>query len=762
MDAWESRLAIAATALVLSTFMNVAAIPTFYGGGLENTETWTRVPWLNATIFVSSGDFQHYPWEADHLMRLADMGVRINFRVDWWNRFWNGERAWNTSVIDFYYNATRLSLLEDELDLIFGHMDMEKIWAVTLSEEGPGASYRFFRTPQQRAKYNATYHAETGCWLSDPAHMNRAESQTYERWLNAKNTWLYNHLYDWVKGRWPHLQVYQFIFLYPGAPPVWVAGADLTGLKMDAYMGDLYFYEVYDNPLWLYEHIRQFKTSYPDEEYHIWLWGQEPWRKAGLQGGFEHARRNSWVAYLAGADAIGWFNWNYENGTAWDREDPMGKRLIAYTNRLNAELGKLPVFKPQPQVLVIRDNMNYQLGLSCELGLFNEWDTVNQRTLVSEDTDLSRYRLVVAAEDSYMDGAVQKLNEYVAGGGSLILLTGFGWEQTNFYYNGSRTEFLCERGIRQEHVWGDVHIDVAEPNLLNVTLSYDHYGSLLGIPASQLTENHRPIGEYTYIDSGNRIDACPMVLYHNRSNPAEGSILYFGFQNSRSHPNPKYRDVVEAFLQETNYTRYVYRTVTRAYAANYLGLTGSLAKPGQENMVITQGEAGEGAVLAGVSNFNDEPMNVTYSLDLRRFQLEPGSYNVYLLDEGTYMGVIDSEGHTLTVPLTVPLQGTKLIWVSTYEAQQIETVNIFPSIPTEDDVQGFWPEKPEEETEPEPEPEAEPEQAQEQKPETPEEDTFRIRGFPYASIIVALTALTALFRRERRKLIARHRFIWLK
>jgi len=114
-------------------------------------------------------------------------------------------------------------------------------------------------------------------------------------------------------------------------------------------------------------------------------------------------------------------------------------------------------------VLVIRDNMNYQLGLCSELGVFSEWDAVSQRALIAEDLDLSEYRLVVASEDAYLSGVVERLNEYVKGGGNLLLLGGFGWEQDNFYYNGSRTEFLIEKGVNQEHIWGDLYFDVSEP-----------------------------------------------------------------------------------------------------------------------------------------------------------------------------------------------------------------------------------------------------------------------------------------------------------
>jgi len=737
----------------------IGAVETFYGGGLDNPDTWERLIYLNTTIFVSSGDFQHYPYEAEHIMGLADQGVNVNFRVDWWNRLWNGEVAWNTSVVDLFYNSTLMGLLEAELDWIFGFLDMDKIWAVTLSEEGPGASYWYFRTPKQLRKYNETFHSETGYWLRDWRNMNKTEEIILEEWLTQKNTWVFNYLYDYVKVQWPHLQVFQFIFLFPGAPPVWVGGADLSGLKADAHMGDLYFYDVYDNPFWLYEFIRQFKTSYPELDYHIWLWGEEPWTEGGLSGGFDHALRNAWIAYLAGADGIGWFNWHYEHGWIWNREDPLGKRLIAYTNRLNEELEKLPVMKLEPQVLVIRDNMNYQLGLCSEFGVFSEWDAISQRALIAEDLDLSEYRLVVVSEEAYLSEVVERLNEYVRGGGNLLLLGGFSWEQLNFYYNGSRTEFLNEKGVNQEHIWGDIYFNISEPNPLNLTLQYNHIkSSVLGIPGDQLTENHHPIGEFHYLEEGGDVvtEICPLVLYHNASNPGEGSILYWGIPSgpgpTQGEPEVKYKDVVEAFLPDRNYTRYLYRVVTRAFAGNYLRLNGSLAEEGLENMIVTQAEIDEGVILAGLMNFYQESVNITYRLDLSRFDLEPDAYWVHSLDDGMTLGWFESDGSILEIPLEINPQGTRLLLVSGVELKPSYSVDVSPNVPTEEEVEGFWPSIPVEEPEPEPEPEPGPSPEPEPGPEpSPEKKPWVIPGFSYESIVLGIAIATLLLFLFKRK-----------
>ena len=726
--------------------LRINAIPTYYGGGIDNNDTWRRLLFLNTTIFGSSGDFWHYPWESENIKGLADEGVLINFRINWWDRFSNGELAWNTSVVDFYYNSTLMELLEEEIDWSLNFLDLDKTWAITLSEEGPGAAYRHFWKIEKFEKYNSTYHSETGFWLKPRYTLNKTESIVLDEWLNQKNNWFNNYLYDYIKGKNPDIQVFQFIFLYPGAIPVWGGGGELSGLRADGHLGDLYYYDVYLNPFWLYEYIRLYKTTYPDTPYHIYLWGEEPWTVAGLAGGFEHARRNAWITYLGGADAIAWFNWHYELEWMWGREDALGKRMIAYTTKLNAELEKLPVFKSKPDVLVIRDQpISVQLGLCSELGLFNEWDTISQKALIAEQPDLSQYKLIVASEDVYLSETVETLNQYVRDGGNLVLLGGFGWEQENYYYNGSRTRFLNEVGITQQHIWGDILIEIDESNLLDLSLSYEHLSSsLLGIPTSQLTSNHDSIGVFSFMDSGNLIDDVnPLVFYHNEENPNEGSILYWGVPKSNSHPLPEYEDVVESFIDEMNYTRYLYRTITRAYAVNYLGMSGSLAKKGEENLIITQAQIEEDVILAGISNFNEYSMEIQYSLDLDRFDFEYGTYDIYSLDKGSILGEITTDENIITISVEVEPQATRLLWI-TKENPPDYSIEIFPVVPSDEDVEDFWPV--EAEPIPEPEPEPEPEPQPEPEPDQPEVEEGEpwIPGYPVTALTLAIILYTVI------------------
>ena len=692
-----SFVLILVSILSLGYLSVVSALPTFYGGSFDRG-LWPRVVDTNVRLFESGADFFHYPWMAEDVHQLADQDIKIIFRIFWWWPFYNGQIAWNTSVVDFYYNASVLKLLEQEIDWQLSHLNMSKIWGVTLSDEEPGYAYQYFWTPASLQKYNETYHSETGFWLRGRYDLNQTEEFVLNDWLTEKFVGVFNHVYDYIKSEWPHLRVFQFTWLWPGAPPVWVGGINLGDLNADAYMTDLYFYDAYDNPFWLYEFVRQTRSTFPDRDYYFYLWGEEAWPEAGLSGGFEHIRRNAFVAYLAGVDAVGWFNWHYIHGNIWERDDPLGKRLLVYTNRLNEELAKLPRFTPKPQVLVIRDQMmSFQVGLCADLGFLNEWDAVGQNVFAKKD--LSQYRLIIANEDRYREEVVEKLNEYVKSGGNLILLGGFGWEQRNIYDNATRTsKFLIEEGVRQEHIWGDMSINISEPNLLGLDLQFRLLkSSMLAIAKDTLTENHHAIGEFYAIDeSGNPspIEYCPLVLYHNSSNPGEGSILYWGVPSgpgpTHGIPDPQYEDAVEAFLPEYNYTRFLYRTVSTAFAKNYLHLNGSVATSQTENMIMTQSKIDNGIILAGVSNCHPHPVNINYTLDLDRFDLPEGEYFVHSLDENLTLGWFESQQSLLEVPLSVVENGTRLLLISRDRLDPSYSVNIFPDIPTAEEVEDLW------------------------------------------------------------------------
>ena len=140
-------------------------------------------------------------------------------------------------------------------------------------------AYYHFMSQEAFEKYNDTYHSEEDFWLrwkdSGVYFGSSSEEPVLSDWLSEKFVWVFNHLHDYIKGKWPHLRVFQFTGPWPAAPPVFVGGINVNDLKADAYMADLYYYSVYDNPFWLYEFVRHHKSTFPDKELHLHLWGVE-------------------------------------------------------------------------------------------------------------------------------------------------------------------------------------------------------------------------------------------------------------------------------------------------------------------------------------------------------------------------------------------------------------------------------------------------------------------------------------------------------
>ncbi|UCE09302.1 MAG: hypothetical protein JSW61_10020 [Candidatus Thorarchaeota archaeon] len=684
--------------LAATPVSQVGAIPTGFGGALEMENALIRILPTNPTYFAAAPDFFHYPWEAEVIRDLAESGVRVNMKLDWWAPFFNGEIAWNTTAIDFCYNLTLLELLDDEIDWYLSFVEPEWIWALTLSSEEPAGSLAFFSKQDKYEKLNTTYNSETGFWLRWETPINKTEEFVLWEWQREKTIWLFNHIYDYLKAKWPDVLVFQAFFMHPGAPPVWTGGMDISQLKADAYIDNLFYYMAYDNPFWMYEWIRAYKTAFPEKDYHFTTWGQETWpENEGWNGGFEHLRRNAWLTYLSGVDTLTWFTWHYLHGWNWGREDVLGKQQFLYMNRLNAELEKMPVFKPKSQILVLRDYLiSYQTGFASEYGLFNEYDVLSQVNLMNLYVNLSQYEVIIANEEAYYEEVVQKLNDYVASGGNLVLLGGFGWEQKNVYANATRSvKFLMETGVIQEQIGGHLYFNETRPNMLNLSIEYDSLESSIHyLRNDTLTHDHTPIGDFYHVEEDSsltKLDYHPLVMYRNSSNPDEGWTLYWGPRSSRTNHNPMFNDVVDTFLPEHNQTRFLHRNVTRAFLENRLNLTTPVAQQGYEKMLVTQAEIEPGVILAGISNFYNEPRSLNYTLDIGRFGLPTGSYYVHSIDTNETLGSYATSGTTLEVPLDVQANGTRLLLISQEQQESPMTINIFPDIPTPEEVENLWP-----------------------------------------------------------------------
>lgn len=642
----------------------------------------------------------------ERIRQVSEQGIRIHYGLGWW-----GEPGMeHHNALDIYYNESFRNQVHQVIDYHlhgvppdFYHgahewsgLDPElidKIFSAGLSGEEPISSYSWtdlYGPSDDLAKYADIYFEETGHHLKGFNDMLEEEQVVFNEWTNEKNVWVFNHLYDYVKSRWPHLRVFQNMFLDTGPVKCAVYELKANGFMIDVYLAGFFVEEDgrwrlvepwRDNPWILYEAIRRYKTMLPDKEFHVVLWGGYTWPWEGELGGFEHIRRNAWVAYLAGADAVGWFTWDPE-------EREIGERLLMYTTRLNRELVKLPVLKPEPKVVIIGGEYvpDPELGLFSDLGVFTEYDIVDQRFLAKTDMDLSRYELIVVCQWKYYDETVHKLNEYVANGGNVVFLYGTGYSNYNIYGNETRkTRFSIEEDAVQSGIGGHVMINISEPNMLGLELEYDagEFGSLTLRPRKN--GNYHPIGDFHLVEEDGTfgdIDGYPLVLYHDESNPESGWILYWGLRTASRSSSFSWEN-----REDVEDVNFLYREVCRAFALNFLNMSDSVSSRDAENILITQSKLYDETVLAGLSNFNLENRSITYSLDLKRFQLPQGGYWVHSLDEDETIGRFNSSATVLEVPLDLPgKNSTKLLLISRERPEPGYSVDIFPERPSSDGI----------------------------------------------------------------------------
>jgi hypothetical protein len=676
----EALILVFIMAIPIPSISVTYAVDTFYCGPPPSV-----IP-LNVTIWWPMGpDLEEA--DVENLHKLADQGVKINYRLWWWEEL---VADYPGGAPDIYYNETFRKeverVIDDQLDLV----DTEKLWAITLSEEEPMNALYWYsgyydELPEALVRYSDNYYAETGFQLKPFHEANETEGIIFLEWLNEKTVWSFNHLYDYVKSEWPHLKVFQFVAMAPISTHY-----DLCApyeLKADGYFMDFYLYEANDNPWLLYECIRRYKTTFPDKEFHIVLWGTQPWPWEGWAGGFEHIRRNAWIAYLDGADVVGWFTYNADFGWGPHRKDGLGIQLYMYTNSLCRELAKLPVLKPEPQVLGVGGEFTnlFGGGYFGALDIFAEYDAVNQRFFAKSDMDLSKYKLIVISEWKYYEETVRKLNDYVEEGGNVIFLGGMGFPY-NVYANETRRNRLLieENAVQGGTQLGHIRIDISKPNMLGMDLDYDgQFHETYVLEIGELNENYHPIGDFYLIEedtSTRRIDP-PLVLYHNKSNPRSGWILYGGAFRSSRTPGVTSENYEEYQVTE-NYRdmKFLYKEVFRAFA-NFLNITGSISTTETENIIITQSKLEDETVLAGVSNLNLENRNLTYSLDLSHLGLPDGEYWVHSLDENAIVGQFESEDSSLVFTVDVGVNGTRLYLISQQKPAPHYSIEIFPEIP---------------------------------------------------------------------------------
>ncbi|MFQ6123595.1 MAG: hypothetical protein ACE5R6_03185 [Candidatus Heimdallarchaeota archaeon] len=70
----------------------------------------------------------------------------------------------------------------------------------------------------------------------------------------------------------------------------------------------------------------------------------------------------------------------------------------------------------------------------------------------------------------------------------------------NIYANDTRMHrFPIEENTIQPYTWGDIKINITQPNILDLELAYDrHFHEIWGLQLEQLNENYYPIGNFTH------------------------------------------------------------------------------------------------------------------------------------------------------------------------------------------------------------------------------------------------------------------------
>lgn len=647
------------------------------GEGLKFSEDKWKSLVNNCSVFWGMGsedDFFDTEKEvAERVHWLAAQGIKINYRVWWWNLFAPPEEQHN--ALDIYYDESYRQEVQRIIDNHFKNINPEKLWALTLSEEEPANAYRWAldadTLPQDIAKYGDTYYEETGFELKPTNQMNGTEPEVFFEWLNSKNVWVFNYIYDYVKSKWPHLIIFQSV----SARPMDWAYCEPYELKADGFMTGMYS----ENPWDIYHVVRHYKTMFPDKPVHVTLLGNQVEGESDVDV-FERIREHAWIAYLAGADGIGWFmhhesppGVNYGEW-GWYRSDELGQRLYLYINQLNRELMKLPVIKPQPQVLVIG---HYDFA---ELGLFAEYDTVSQRCFVKADLDLSRYKLIVVAAHRFYEETVLKLNDLVRAGGNVIFLGGTGYGYRNMMDTGAReNRFLVEGDAPVSALGGYIEINITEPNLLGISLQYEdwfHYS--LTLHPEALGETYHPIGDFWWIDEDgtrSKAEGYPLLLYHEGVDPTKGWMLYWGLQTSSRSPETTWSNYDEVDL------RFLHREICRPFTVNLLGLEDFIATEEKEGLVIAESKLGSGDVFVGIQNTSTQARAFTYSLDLERFGLAQGKYWVYSIDEDLTLGGFESEATHLRFDMSLDEKVVKMLVISSSELKPPYSVETAPLIP---------------------------------------------------------------------------------
>ena len=630
------------------------------------------------------------------ISEMAKHGFDIDTGV-----FWCWELP-NKSIFDLFYNSTCIRKVERMIDRVFEHdpgedpgLSPDRVsWFKISSEEPFWALHWTENFPwvinDVVAVYNETYKTETGFWLKPFNSMNNTEKVVLHEWSNEKFKWVWDHLYDYLKSKWPNIDVCVEFW----APKTLVPGAVPWIYKSDCLAGYGYLTRDDGNAWYIYEGNRWYKSFAPEKKLQMVLWASDPYPEPECGEGFKAQEKSAWLSYLGGADIVYWFSWHDLLGWSWYREDSIGKRLFLYSDWLNAELMKLPVFKPKPEVLIVPQFLgNAPCEPASEINAYLEYDIMDPRCMTQPEVDLSQYKLIVLSEYRFYDDTVQKLNDYVKSGGNIIFLGGAGWP-TNVYDNATRmTPFLMEEDATTTLIKNHILMNITTPNPLGLDLEFDaEVLQTFRLNPANTTGSYHSIGEFSIIDeygSATPISGYPLILYHNSTNPNEGKVLYCGIQYATSGSSFDWSNRTHA--AEING---IYKEIIKSFALNTLRMNGSISDSETENLLITQAMIDDDTLLSGISNYminsvvqyNGEARDINYTLNLDRFDLSDGDYWVHSLDENASLGLFSSDNGVLRIPIHIDANSTRLLLISKTKPEPDYWVDTSPSIPNEDDL----------------------------------------------------------------------------
>ncbi|MHA1778796.1 MAG: hypothetical protein ACTSYN_04400, partial [Candidatus Heimdallarchaeaceae archaeon] len=449
---------------------------------------------------------------------LNQQGVNLSMGIDW-----RVHQATNPNPLDFCYNLTFRNEVFDYFENIFDIMPENLISAIVVGDEEPNNGYQWFTFsddtwPEEIAKYNQTYHEETGFWFKNINNMNATERISWQHWMETKNSFAYNTMYDYLKGLYPDKKV--IIALMENYH--W--GFNPANISTDERSG----YQFYTkDPRRVYSAIRYAKTSYPDATVGTVLWGTE---KYGFYEDYTEKdfKRLAYAAYLAGADKIDWFMLGEDEiGRGlfnWQRIDQKGKEVFDCINAINRELMQLPVFRPAPKILEIAD---YDTAGNSEGIGFVEWDNTNQIHASAPDFNLSKYDLIVLKDQAnLLSELVTKINDYVQAGGHLIVV-GSTASATTDPYGLPRPQLIFEEATAEYNYYNSP---------FNISLDGNNdLGVFANIPMTKegrMAIKYTANSNYHFISTGapeEPVGHYPLMFYHNDSNPQSGYVLYYGF-----------------------------------------------------------------------------------------------------------------------------------------------------------------------------------------------------------------------------------------